>query len=348
MSIELNNSNESTRKPVRESLGVYPTVQVSTAAQRKLESTYSAFNGSSSGETTVIQADNPNVLWLLIGTDVTNDSHWIAFPTTDDGDFEYLAGASGVLADATIATVADLSTVATVDLPVNTLHAVEQSDILRFYQLKFGSSSTSLPDIVRPDDWDFSTNQKIWEITEFNAPTIDVDTLYLNTLLECSGNANFYSTNTFNGAANFESTATCNDMLNIAGDATIDSQMNFVTNASFLFSADAEESLKSAGNLADRFATVDTISGNYNATDDDCNKVINCIGNLTIDLMTSLTQGASFLVMPSGGDITVTPNSASDTLNGVSGASGVINSGYSPARVLCLESGAYAIFSGIA
>jgi hypothetical protein len=55
-----------------------------------------------------------------------------------------------------------LAAKATVSMPVNTVLGIITGGQLAFYQLRTGADATSLPGIVRPDDWSSSTNSKVW------------------------------------------------------------------------------------------------------------------------------------------------------------------------------------------
>ena len=65
-------------------------------------------------------------------------------------------------------TAADLDYVPTVALDVDTIVGFYDNDpatdVVRLYQLVAGTDAESSPDVIRPDDYDASTNAKIWRL----------------------------------------------------------------------------------------------------------------------------------------------------------------------------------------
>lgn len=62
-------------------------------------------------------------------------------------------------------TSTDLDSIATADTAVGVIAAVVILGVLSYYQLQAGTSAESSPDIIRPDDFNASTNAKIWVLT---------------------------------------------------------------------------------------------------------------------------------------------------------------------------------------
>ena len=63
-------------------------------------------------------------------------------------------------------------------VPTDALVAIELSGALSFYQLVSGTDVQSLPDVVRPNDYAASTNERVWKLrgTDSSTPT-DTDTV---------------------------------------------------------------------------------------------------------------------------------------------------------------------------
>ena len=69
-------------------------------------------------------------------------------------------------------------TTANPSVPTDALVAIELSGALSFYQIVSGTDAQSLPDVVRPDDYAASTNERVWKLrgTDSTTPT-DTDTV---------------------------------------------------------------------------------------------------------------------------------------------------------------------------
>jgi hypothetical protein len=97
-----------------------------------------------------------------------------ATPTNADDPDEYLLKASGIewlptVTSKTGGTSADLDAVPTVTRSLNTLvqfYDADGDDTLRTYRLEAGTDAESSPDVIRPDDYDGTTNQKVWKIKQ--------------------------------------------------------------------------------------------------------------------------------------------------------------------------------------
>lgn len=95
-------------------------------------------------------------------------------PVNADDPDEYLLKSSGIewlptVTSKTGGTSADLDAIPTVSRPVNTLvqfYDADGDDTLRTYRLETGTDAESSPTVIRPDDYDGTTNQKIWKIKE--------------------------------------------------------------------------------------------------------------------------------------------------------------------------------------
>jgi hypothetical protein len=95
-------------------------------------------------------------------------------PANADDPDEYLLKASGIewlptVTSKTGGTSADLDAVPTVTRALNTLvqfYDADGDDTLRTYRLESGTDAESSPDVIRPDDYDGTTNQKVWKIKQ--------------------------------------------------------------------------------------------------------------------------------------------------------------------------------------
>lgn len=66
-----------------------------------------------------------------------------------------------------ISTITNLKAVLTADLPTGVMTAFRDSSAgneIRFYELVSGTDAESLPNVVRPDDYAGTTNEKVWKI----------------------------------------------------------------------------------------------------------------------------------------------------------------------------------------
>src|SRR6478752_10222211 len=61
-----------------------------------------------------------------------------------------------------------LRSVDTLDLPANSIHAVNLGSDLAFYRLRFGTPTGGSPDQVVPLDYDVSLNAKYWKLHPVN------------------------------------------------------------------------------------------------------------------------------------------------------------------------------------
>ena len=97
-----------------------------------------------------------------------------ATPVNADDPDEYLLKASGIewlptVTSKTGGTSADLDAVPTVTMALNKLvqfYDADGDDTLRTYRLEAGTDAESSPDVIRPDDYDGATNQKVWKIKQ--------------------------------------------------------------------------------------------------------------------------------------------------------------------------------------
>jgi hypothetical protein len=101
-----------------------------------------------------------------------------ATPANADDPDEYLLKAAGIEYFPTVTskiggTSADLDAVPTVLIDVGKMVAFSDLDgagpVFRVYKLTAGTEAESSPDIIRPDDYDASTNAKYWLAQEFTA-----------------------------------------------------------------------------------------------------------------------------------------------------------------------------------
>jgi hypothetical protein len=60
------------------------------------------------------------------------------------------------------------------DLVVGLYDESPVDDVIRFYRLEAGTEAESAPDIIRPDDYDGSTNAKFWRRTAIGASAINI------------------------------------------------------------------------------------------------------------------------------------------------------------------------------
>lgn len=99
---------------------------------------------------------------ILVGDEAT--------PTNADDPDEYLLKASGIEWLPTVTsqiggTAADLDGIATVDIAVGKavmFKDADSSNLVRLYQLIAGTDAESAPTTIRPDDYNASTNAKVW------------------------------------------------------------------------------------------------------------------------------------------------------------------------------------------
>ena len=93
----------------------------------------------------------------------------IGVSPSEDVDAVVAEVAKRILYDAAIDTVDgvgvdSLRSVATVDLPISSIHAVNLGSNLDFYRLRTGSPTGSSPEQVIPADFDVSENAKYWKL----------------------------------------------------------------------------------------------------------------------------------------------------------------------------------------
>ncbi len=94
-----------------------------------------------------------------------------SFLNTTDQEYSGIKGLNSGLN-----TITGLKTVSTASLDTGVSIAfrdTDNSDVFRFYELIAGTTAESSPDIIRPDDYDGTTNQKIWSLAEITVSTID-------------------------------------------------------------------------------------------------------------------------------------------------------------------------------
>lgn len=113
-------------------------------------------------------------------------------PTDADDPDEYLLKASGIEWLPTITskiggTSVDFDDVVTAGVTVGKLFAFLDEDstpVIRVYRLEAGTDAESVPDVIRPDDYNASTNAKVWKLypmdqTSFSNPmTTQGDLIY--------------------------------------------------------------------------------------------------------------------------------------------------------------------------
>jgi hypothetical protein len=74
----------------------------------------------------------------------------------------------GILIDPTITTLTGtgtnaLAAIATTALPLDRVLGIVNGSTLAFYQLKAGTNSTASPGIIRPNDYNATTNARVWK-----------------------------------------------------------------------------------------------------------------------------------------------------------------------------------------
>jgi hypothetical protein len=99
-------------------------------------------------------------------------------PANADDPDEYLLKASGIewlptVTSKTGGTSADFDAIPTVAVTVGKLFAFSDQDSLpatvRLYRLESGTDAESAPDVIRPDDYATTTNEKVWKLQVFGA-----------------------------------------------------------------------------------------------------------------------------------------------------------------------------------
>jgi len=99
-------------------------------------------------------------------------------PANADDPDEYLLKASGIewlptVTSKTGGTSADFDAIPTVAVTVGKLFAFSDQDsapaTVRLYLLVAGTDAESSPDVIRPDDYAASTNEKVWKLQVFGA-----------------------------------------------------------------------------------------------------------------------------------------------------------------------------------
>jgi hypothetical protein len=107
---------------------------------------------------------------LIVGDEAT--------PTSAADPDEYLLKASAIeylptVTSLTGGTSADLDAVPTVAVTVGKvigiIDADASPDALRVYRLEAGTTAESSPDVIRPDDYATTTNEKVWKLYQFPA-----------------------------------------------------------------------------------------------------------------------------------------------------------------------------------
>lgn len=119
--------------------------------------------GSGGWESSTEQVPFTIIHDLLVGDEGT--------PVNADDPDEYLLKASGIewlptVTSQTGGTAADLDAIPTVDLDTGKLVIfadADTSDLVRMYQLVAGTDAESAPEVIRPDDYATTTNEKVWK-----------------------------------------------------------------------------------------------------------------------------------------------------------------------------------------
>jgi hypothetical protein len=127
---------------------------------------------------------------ILVGDEAT--------PTNAGDPTQYLLKASGIewlptVTSQTGGTAADLDAIATVGVTVGKLvmfKDADTSDLLRTYQLTAGTDAESAPAVIRPDDYNASTNAKFWKQRQ-----IDGESLLPSTVSQAEAEAGTATTN---------------------------------------------------------------------------------------------------------------------------------------------------------
>jgi hypothetical protein len=127
---------------------------------------------------------------ILVGDEAT--------PTNAGDPTQYLLKASGIewlptTTSQTGGTAADLDAIATVGVTVGKLvmfKDADTSDLLRTYQLTAGTDAESAPAVIRPDDYNASTNAKVWKQRQ-----IDGESLLPSTVSQAEAEAGTATTN---------------------------------------------------------------------------------------------------------------------------------------------------------
>lgn len=127
---------------------------------------------------------------LIVGDEAT--------PTNAGDPTQYLLKASGIewLPTTTSqigGTAADLDAIATAGVTVGKLvmfKDADSADLLRTYQLTSGTDAESAPAVIRPDDYNASTNAKVWKQRQ-----IDGESLLPSTVSQAEAEAGTATTN---------------------------------------------------------------------------------------------------------------------------------------------------------
>lgn len=90
---------------------------------------------------------------------IARGSNYTSTPTPD-----FSAGAGTGAIGAPIMAATTLDAIATVDLEVGLLAHFANASILYTYQLTAGTDAESSPDVIRPDDYATTTNEKVWKL----------------------------------------------------------------------------------------------------------------------------------------------------------------------------------------
>ena len=105
------------------------------------------------------------VLNQTIGSAAVSPTPTSSFYTKVETNAKFVQNQSS-LTGLTGGTATDLDSLTTSGIAVGPIVAVVLSDVLSYYQLQTGTDAESSPDIIRPDDYAASTNEKIWQLVK--------------------------------------------------------------------------------------------------------------------------------------------------------------------------------------
>lgn len=105
-------------------------------------------------------------------------------PTNAAEPTQYLLKSAGIeylptVTSKTGGTSADLDYIATVGVTVGKMVAfrdLDSASILRIYELASGTDAESSPDVIRPDDYNASTNAKVWKLQALSSAATGTNT----------------------------------------------------------------------------------------------------------------------------------------------------------------------------
>jgi hypothetical protein len=116
--------------------------------------------GGSNPPTPTQKQDIRNALGAAPATGIEPSA--IAGTAVVSGDARLVSFINASITQLTGTGASSLAAIATVAAPVDRVLGVVISGTLAFYQLRNGTPATSVPGIVRPNDYNASSNPKVW------------------------------------------------------------------------------------------------------------------------------------------------------------------------------------------